>query len=212
MRRNRNTLTCSCTTGCTTRCSCFKNRAGCGGKCTCTSCANVLNRLPAFFGEEGVTASPCFVDWIKKTDKKVDLTDSEFVELIRSTIFQVRKGDMVKPPQDDIFEEGMIGSLHELADAWVDPGATPQMKEDAMRAILREGLGVESEGFRMYYYSFCRNTSVQDDCTSHCATCGDCMDWREWHCNTCKKCTYGVSLPCKCGGVSSMYHSCHQGD
>lgn len=27
-----------------------------------------------------------------------------------------------------------------------------------------------------------------------------CRDWREWHCEECNKCTYGVTLPCEnCG-------------
>lgn len=49
---------------------------------------------------------------------------------------------------------------------------------------------------------------VQNDCAQHCSVCGECMDWREWHCGSCKKCSYGISLPCRgCGGVSNTYHS-----
>ncbi len=39
-----------------------------------------------------------------------------------------------------------------------------------------------------------------------CSKCGEVYwysfrDWREWHCETCHRCTYGVTLPCEgCGG------------
>ena len=56
-----------------------------------------------------------------------------------------------------------------------------------------------------WYYSFCQEQVVQDDCTWHCLRCQHCVDWREWHCETCDKCTYGQSLPCDgCGGKSFM--------
>ena len=52
----------------------------------------------------------------------------------------------------------------------------------------------------VYWYSFCWDEVVQDNCTWHCETCGACRDWREWHCETCNRCTYGVTLPCEgCG-------------
>ncbi len=37
----------------------------------------------------------------------------------------------------------------------------------------------------VYWYSFCWNEVVQDDCTWHCDACGTCRDWREWHCERC---------------------------
>jgi len=48
-----------------------------------------------------------------------------------------------------------------------------------------------------YWYSFCWEKVVQDNCTWHCEICHMCRDWREWHCEECNKCTYGVSLPCE---------------
>ena len=48
-----------------------------------------------------------------------------------------------------------------------------------------------------YWYSFCWNTVVQDNCSWHCAECRMCRDWREWHCEDCNRCTYGVTLPCE---------------
>ena len=51
-----------------------------------------------------------------------------------------------------------------------------------------------------YWYSFCWDQVVQDNCTWHCTDCGICRDWREWHCETCNRCTYGVTFPCEnCG-------------
>ncbi len=48
-----------------------------------------------------------------------------------------------------------------------------------------------------YWYSFCWNVVVQDDCSWHCERCKVCRSWREWHCENCNKCTYGVTLPCQ---------------
>ncbi len=54
-----------------------------------------------------------------------------------------------------------------------------------------------SECGEEYWYSFCWDDVVQDNCTWHCDICGTCRDWREWHCEECNKCTYGVTLPCE---------------
>ena len=57
-----------------------------------------------------------------------------------------------------------------------------------------------------WYYSFCHECVVQDNCTWHCMVCNECQDWRVWHCDRCNKCTYGQSLKCEhgCGGQSFM--------
>lgn len=56
-----------------------------------------------------------------------------------------------------------------------------------------------------YWYSFCWEAVVQDDCTWHCNVCGMCRDWREWHCPRCNRCTYGVTLPCEHCGAKGRY-------
>jgi hypothetical protein len=57
-----------------------------------------------------------------------------------------------------------------------------------------------------YWFSFCWNQVVQDNCTWHCETCRQCRDWREWHCPDCNRCTYGVTLPCdNCGRRNRHY-------
>ncbi len=48
-----------------------------------------------------------------------------------------------------------------------------------------------------YWYSFCWNHVVQDNCSWHCDICRACRDWREWHCPGCERCTYGLTLPCE---------------
>jgi hypothetical protein len=35
--------------------------------------------------------------------------------------------------------------------------------------------------------------------------CGVCRDWREWHCERCNKCTYGVTFPCEHCGAEGRY-------
>lgn len=54
-----------------------------------------------------------------------------------------------------------------------------------------------AECHETYWFSFCWNDIVQDNCSWHCDICRTCRDWREWHCDQCNRCTYGVSLPCE---------------
>jgi rubrerythrin len=39
-----------------------------------------------------------------------------------------------------------------------------------------------------FYYSFCRDDLIEEDCGWHCQKCQTCRDWREWHCPQCDKC------------------------
>jgi MinD superfamily P-loop ATPase len=48
---------------------------------------------------------------------------------------------------------------------------------------------------------------VQQGNTWHCGVCGTCRDWREWHCASCNRRTYGVTLPCEGCGASALYGS-----
>lgn len=48
-----------------------------------------------------------------------------------------------------------------------------------------------------YWYSFCWDNVVQDNCSWHCEDCRRCRDWRERHCEKCGRCTYGVTMPCE---------------
>jgi len=83
-----------------------------------------------------------------------------------------------------------LAHKHELP---CDHGSVP------LKELLRE-YECKKCGGTAYWYSFCWDEVVQDDCTWHCERCRSCKDWREWHCEHCDKCTYGVTLPCEhCG-------------
>ncbi len=83
-----------------------------------------------------------------------------------------------------------LAALHEL----------PCGHESVPLKDLLQDYECQECGGEVYWYSFCWDSVVQDDCTWHCEICGVCRDWREWHCEECNKCTYGVSLPCEhCG-------------
>lgn len=43
------------------------------------------------------------------------------------------------------------------------------------------------------YYSFCLSRAVFSGSTQHCSRCRICVDWRYWHCESCDKCSYGLS-------------------
>jgi hypothetical protein len=103
--------------------------------------------------------------------------------------------------------ENVVGSFNTTLQA---SGPTDKLKQRLVRYALtddRELLGDGENDSWGYWFSLCRDSWERDGNTSHCWTCGECMDWRDWHCGKCNKCTYGVSIPCeKCGGVSEQYH------
>ncbi|CAG8975793.1 hypothetical protein HYALB_00008234 [Hymenoscyphus albidus] len=90
---------------------------------------------------------------------------------------------------------------------------SPEEQDALLNDLLLAGLGVASRPrettlFKYFdhYCSFCMRSWQDDGNTSHCRTCGECMNWREWHCKVCNICTYGASIPCEgCGGVSDTY-------
>ncbi|KAK0105293.1 hypothetical protein ONS96_004689 [Cadophora gregata f. sp. sojae] len=205
-------LHCACKKGCSSRCKCAVNGSGCSDSCTCSACVNPLNMLTAFFGKARVRASPCFLTWIKKQQKKhqkkhfppFDVTDEEMVASLRCKLMGIPEGSpLTKAPVGDYFTEFWDPDLSEWKEKWIAPEVTPEERDLLTKELFVKGLSDEG----MYMYSFCREYWQDLANTTHCRVCGECNDWREWHCGVCKKCTYGISIPCEgCGGVSDMYH------
>lgn len=113
-------------------------------------------------------------------------------------------------PKDELFSEndGEV-EYQELARRWRATNAMDEESRDAerkkvTRAIFKLGLGIDKTSYGSSFF-FCRNKWEQDSHTSHCGPCGQCKDWGEWHCKICRKCTDGIGVPCKCGGVSGSY-------
>lgn len=94
----------------------------------------------------------------------------------------------------------------------VDGSPTPVQAMRLVRYAFtadRDLLGDGERGRSNYWFSLCGDYDgwVDSGTTRHCWTCGECDDWRVWHCKVCRKCRYGVSIPCeKCGGVTELYH------
>ncbi|KAJ7872972.1 hypothetical protein B0H13DRAFT_2553041 [Mycena leptocephala] len=90
--------------------------------------------------------------------------------------------------------EGYVWATEEdAAKAQAYGDLAPDEQLALKRRSLKHWLESQSYGF---FYSFCRNSLEQADCTSHCTVCNECVDWREWHCKLCNKCTYGLTFPC----------------
>lgn len=109
-----------------------------------------------------------------------------------------------RPTFDRFNYDGTFGKeTFEWAEEWTKPDVTVDRRHDTVREIFR--LVLSEDNKMEYWYSFCRNAYATDVNTTHIA-CGECADWREWHCGTCNKCTYGISVPCDvCGGVCENY-------
>lgn len=156
-----------------------------------------------------------------------DLNNTDTIEMLRSKCMGVLKGDTMAKPSDDVFLydeyypqmsnlakqvrvyislayvqqvdisfSGLCRTRHQLSETqWRRSFLEPHLEKRMMVTSLSSFPSVGAAG--------------QSHCTDHCCPCGECMDWREWHCKVCNQCTYGVSIPCDgCGGGSGTYHEC----
>jgi hypothetical protein len=178
--------------------------------CSCASGSNPLNSLAVFFDKAGHRVTPCFKTWLKQNRAAGELKEEALVSELRCVLLGVEEEldlDSWQPSEhDDVFKDGIDDEMAEFARVWMRPGNTAAEKDMLARTLFRGGLSIRTDGDQTYFYLFCRGYWMQEDCEKHCEICEECVDWREWHCNDCKKCTYGLSIPCACGGLSGSYH------
>lgn len=139
--------------------------------------------------------------WVQKLpDRKLHL-------LTLDQLFEIVGGS----PDDDPDDEGIEKWNKKWAKAVSSANEEEQrrLKQYLLRKAFFQVPGYPADAWD-WWFSFCRDSWQEDGNTTHCWVCGECQDWREWHCKVCNKCTYGVSIRCKCGGVSQEYHSMNQ--
>ncbi|CAD6442920.1 cce0648c-b097-42e2-b6e1-e502cac62b8c [Sclerotinia trifoliorum] len=196
-------FSCSCKGGCANgQCECSKNSFSCGPDCKCTSCANYLNRLALFFGEQRLRATNCFASWMKAQGPDLDLDSAYTQEELRSTIMGVDEKKYYDKPEGSIFYDGSDEEIQELGKTWLKAKTEAERKPIRMalfkKAFLEDGV---------HFFSFCSGAWEESRSTDHCPICDECNDWRDWHCIDCGKCQFGISMPCEgCDGVSNGYH------
>jgi hypothetical protein len=82
---------------------------------------------------------------------------------------------------------------------------------EIMQELLRVAFVCSETNYKGIFWSFSQNPGgswQHEDNTTRCYACKECISWRDWHCETCGKCTYGISIPCSgCDEVCKMYHS-----
>ncbi|KAJ7106986.1 hypothetical protein C8R44DRAFT_805059 [Mycena epipterygia] len=186
--------TCESAAACrTARCGCHKSGVACKGDCTCSqlgSCHNNMNDLSYIFGpdpsDRQELISPCLASKIIAENAK----RPDGARLWWTTA------------ADRIWQDTLQG--------WGRERYTWDTDEDALEGkiyddlLLAEQRALRGRGFKHwlqpqdygFFYSFCRESLVEGNCTSHCAICNKCRDWREWHCKVCNKCTYGLTFAC----------------
>ena len=161
----------------------------------------------------GLRANPCFLKWVKdmkKADVDFDMAQPELVSELLDRLFELkrpRKLDSIVA-RGDAFK--FDTELKEWAKIWNGLAGSEKLRaQDKIQALFRHAFTESPDSHSQFWYSFCRGDWVQDDCTWHYRICDKYNDWREWHCGTCKKCTYGISIPCQgCGGTSSTAAWC----
>jgi hypothetical protein len=63
-------------------------------------------------------------------------------------------------------------------------------KDEKLAHIQKFFRMVLSDDSTLYYYSFCQEDVLDDNCHWHCIKCKKCLGWREWHCGECDKCMF----------------------
>lgn len=206
---------CTCTNNCTLRCACRKFGSGCSTSCHCAGswqCKNQLNDLAVLFGvgpnlENPLRATPCFTRYLAGK-KGPDLKTID-TEILRRKLMRLKAtaGDDI--PKGEVFhEEGFDDTIRAWKDRWVAGFQNDAERTAHIRTLFKYGLGTEDngDGYRRFFFSFCRDGWEQSNCTWHCRACGDCKDWREWRCSRCNECSDSLNNPCQeCGGVSHSY-------
>ncbi|KAJ6522272.1 hypothetical protein B0H19DRAFT_1203045 [Mycena capillaripes] len=175
------------------RCGCQKGGFGCKADCACATsgtCNNKMGDLAYIFGPDPADRpdrlSPCLISKIMRENSKKPDGARLWWQTAGDALWEgnVRgraREDYVWASQDDAAKVLTYSTL------------SPDERLALKRRSLKHWLQYQSYGF---FYSFCRDSLEQADCTSHCSVCNECVDWREWHCKLCNKCTYGLMFPC----------------
>ena len=129
------------------------------------------------------------------------------IEDLRVKLMNVKRDDVASPPRAAAFSERSDSELVEWKRKWIKPTPGDEVeKEQLKQALFRQGMVLENDTYRDFYYSFCRKGWEKESYTWHCPVCKECKEWEDWHCEECNEGTYGQSIPCEeCGGVTESY-------
>ncbi|KAJ7727589.1 hypothetical protein B0H16DRAFT_251259 [Mycena metata] len=194
-RKPEETCTCNSATACrAARCGCHKSGFTCKTTCACArpggGCHNPMRDLSYIFGtnptDRPTTLSACLISKIMRENAKQPNGARIWWEGVRDEMWE---GILRTWGRDDYVWADQADAVR--ARDYAGLNATEQMV--LRRRSIKHWLQPQS---CFFFYSFCRNSLVQGDCTSHCPVCNACRDWRQWHCKLCNKCTYGLTLPC----------------
>ncbi|KAJ7108922.1 hypothetical protein C8R43DRAFT_1043545 [Mycena crocata] len=194
-RKATDLCTCESATACkSARCGCHKAGFACKVDCACSqrgSCYNSMNDLSYIFG-------------INPADRPEEISLCLTGKIVAENQKRPDGARLWWAATADRLWEDTRRSWAGEEYAWATPQDAAQaniyneLTVAEQRALRRRGLNhwLQSQ-FCGYSYSFCRESLVQGDCTSHCAFCHQCKDWRTWHCKLCNKCTWGLTLACQ---------------
>ncbi|KAK7055959.1 hypothetical protein R3P38DRAFT_2849843 [Favolaschia claudopus] len=189
------TCNCKSASACkTARCGCYKSGFVCKSDCACTkagTCNNKMDDLSYIFGPDSA-------------DRPTRLTACLISKLMRENSKEADGARLWWESNaigDKIWDDGRRRAVSEdYLWASKDDAAKgvnyASLSADEQLALKRRSLKHWFDDSSYYFYSFCRGSLEQMDCTWHCTVCNECNDWREWHCKLCNKCTYGQSFPC----------------
>ncbi|KAJ7183714.1 hypothetical protein C8R46DRAFT_1209867 [Mycena filopes] len=183
--------TCKSATACkTARCGCHKGGFACKATCACArpggACHNNMRDLTYIFATPAhrpAALSPCLISKIMKENAKKPDGARIWWDGVKDAIWE----DILRSRGR---EEYIWADAADAANAQGYGGLSAAEQIALKRRGFKHWLGSQSCGF---FYSFCRDSLEQGDCTQVCFVC---RDWREWHCKLCNKCTYGLTLPC----------------
>ena len=123
----------------------------------------------------------CFLTFLRGMKKRnqvvIDLASDDVVDALRCQIPGVPLGSsLTVAPKEDVFVyDDYDGELYRWGKECTKSNLTPEQRTNLTRELFRAALGFDGGE---WYYSFCRKSWRQDNCTRHCSVCRECMDWR----------------------------------
>jgi hypothetical protein len=141
-----------------------------------------------------MAANPSFHLFLKQLPYRgypITFSNNETEEVFLRILLNFDEDDLIDSKlRGDEFKEWMSDRHFKWAEEWTNPSTTAVRRVALKQKLFRDAFSGEDK-----FHSFCRESWQERDRTEHCRVFGKCNYWREWHCGTCNKCTYGISIP-----------------
>ncbi|KAJ4423194.1 hypothetical protein N0V82_002188 [Gnomoniopsis sp. IMI 355080] len=165
--------------------ACNTEICGCHGGPACHNPFNGID-VPSLFGSDPITLHECFIAWVLKQKGM----QTEQINIKALFELAVRSSHLITEitEYDDPYLEWRT--------KWDALSKPEQEVEVGLRQEMNRMAFTKNDSSMTVFFSLCRQPGHWESAneTWHCKTCGECMNWREWHCEQRDKYTGGSLL------------------